>query len=318
MTRIFIWASIPVVLMAAAIAQEPIRVGAWNIERLGSPDERDWPYDRPSHGHGVQRDAQDIAEQILAMNVDVLALSEIDDDDQDDERRNNSILDTVFYEHLNQESGNDWKYRLFAGRRRDSTEQHTGLAWNREKVTAVGRPLRVAVSDLTSNEFAEWDRTPHAMKFRRAEGRTDFVVVPIHMKAGATEGNVEQRNHEARSLLVELQEIREHFRDDDIILIGDFNFRGLDDGRARDEPAGGTFREQGLFDLNYYDQGTHITDWALDRCYIPRSQRENEFEDVQSIEVLVPENKTNFRHDLSDHWPIVLQFPELEDDDPIG
>lgn len=296
-----------------AAAQEPIRVGAWNIEHLGSPGDRDYPNHRADYGWNVAQRSEDIAAQILALDLDVLALEEIDDTQQGDGKRTNQILDQAFAS-LNQTPGNNWEYLLFAKRRREAESQYSGLAWNNARVQAQGRPLRIAVSDVTTDRYAEWDRHPHAMKFSRGAGRTDFIVVPIHMKAGGSEDQP-QREAEARSLIAELDEISEHFDDQDIILIGDFNMRG------RNEEAGVAFRNHGLFDLNYYVRATHYeTDWPLDRCYVPRSQRANgkEFEAVREVRIAAPEGpeaRRNFRRELSDHWPIVLAFPELADDD---
>lgn len=291
--------------------RDRIRVGAWNIETLGSPDSRDYLRKSPSNGYGVRRNPAELAERIEVLRLDVLALSEIDDTDAEDGSVTNRVLDETF-RILNQRAGNDWAYRLFPKRIRRHSSQHTGLAWNRRRIRAVGRRFRVPVTDVTSRRYFEWDRHPHAMKFTRGRGRTDFVVIPIHMKAGRNNAAVKQRRSEAESLVRELSEIQEHFQDQDIILIGDFNML------RRSEPAGRVYRKKGgLFDLNYSDQSTHIADLPFDRCYIPRAQRENEFAGVTQVRIVAPPaaERRRFRRELSDHWPIVLEFAELADDD---
>ena len=296
---------------SSVLGQERIRVGAWNIETLGSPDSRDYQRKSPSNGYGVPREPLALADRIEALRLDVLALSEIDDTDAGDGSATNRVLDEAF-RILNRRGGNDWTYELFPKRIRRHSSQHTGLAWNRRRIRAVGRRFRVPVTDVTSRRFFEWDRHPHAMKFTRGRGRTDFVVIPIHMKAGHNQTAVKQRRSEAEALVRELSEIQNHFQDQDIILIGDFNMR------RRSEPAGRVYRKKGgLFDLNYSDRSTHIADLPLDRCYIPRAQRESEFAGVTQVRIAAPPPpaRKSFRRQLSDHWPIVLEFAEQADDD---
>jgi endonuclease/exonuclease/phosphatase family metal-dependent hydrolase len=306
-------------LLAASLAfafssvqgQDRIRVGAWNIETLGSPDRRDYRRKSPANGYGVARKPRELADRIEALRLDVLALSEIDDTDDGGGPATNEVLNEAF-RILNRRGGNDWTYELFPKRIRRHSFQHTGLAWNRQRVQAVGRRFRIPVTDVTSRRYFEWDRHPHAMKFTRGRGRTDFVVIPIHMKAGRNDKAVKQRRSEAEALVRELSEIRNHFRDQDIILIGDFNMR------RRTEPAGRVYRKKGdLFDLNYYDRPTHIGDLPFDRCYIPRAQRQNEFAGVTQVWIAAPPPaaQRRFRRQLSDHWPIVLEFSEQADDD---
>lgn len=309
--KLWVLAGLLAVSAFPVLGQDRIRVGAWNIETLGSPDSRDYLRKSPSNGYGVPRKPAELADLIQALRLDVLALSEIDDTDAREGPATNRVLDEAF-RILNRRSGNDWTYRLFPKRIRRYSSQHTGLAWNRLRIRAVGKRFRIPVVDVTSRRFFEWDRHPHAMKFTRGRGRTDFVVIPIHMKAGRNDEAVKQRRSEAEALVRELSEIQEHFQDQDIILIGDFNML------RRSEPAGRVYRRKGgLFDLNYTDRSTHIADLPFDRCYIPRVQRENEFAGVTQVRIVAPPagEERRFRRELSDHWPIVVEFAELADDD---
>ena len=309
--NLWLLAGLLAVSASSVPGQDRIRVGAWNIETLGSPDSRDYRHKSPSNGYGVPRKPRELADRIEALRLDVLALSEIDDTDAADGSATNRVLDRAF-RILNRRDGNDWTYELFPKRIRRYRSQHTGLAWNRQRIRAVGRRFRVPVTDVTSRRFFEWDRHPHAMKFTRGRGRTDFVVIPIHMKAGRNSAAVKQRRSEAEALVRELSEIREHFQDRDLILIGDFTML------RRSEPAGRVYRKKGgLFDLNYSDRSTHIADLPFDRCYIPRSQRENEFAGVTRVRIAAPpaSARRSFRRQLSDHWPIVVEFAEQSDDD---
>ena len=311
MKSIVIASAMALFVNSVLFGQDTIRVAAWNAESLGSPYSRDYPNERPTHGFGVARQPDKVAELLKSLNADVIALSEVNDNDDDEDKVSNTIL-TAAFEILNQGGNNDWKYELFAKRKRYSGNQLTGLAWNRAKVKPTTRRLRIPVADIT-RPFNEWDRHLHAMQFRRSDGKTDFIVIPMHMKAGRGDEDQEQRENEARSLITEFPEIIAHFKGDkDIIVIGDLNMIN------KNEAAGSVFRGNGkMFDLNYGDEKTHVTGRPLDRCYIPKSQREDgkEFEGLRSIEIIEPQNQSTYRKELSDHWPIVIEFKNMADDD---
>ena len=287
-------------------AGDLIRVGAWNIETLGSPQSRDYKRKRASHGFGVARRPSDLAAQIQRLDLDVLALLEIDDTDPSQAGRNNRVLDDTF-QVVNRDSDQNWTYVLFPKYSHYANTQLTGIAWNRSKIKRRGDWYRVELGEPTSR-YHEWDRHPHAMKFTRGAGRTDFVVIPIHMKAGRSQKAVDQRRIEARALVASLADIAAHFGDDDIILFGDFNMT------RSSEPAGKVFRSFGLIDLNAQDQPTHIAKLPLDRCYVPRDPT---FADVTGLSIAAPAPALaiQFRRELSDHWPVVLAFEERADDD---
>ncbi len=294
---------------SATQAQHPIRVASWNGESLGSPYSRDYPRRSRDHGYGVARQPQDVAELFESFRADVIALSEINDNDDDDDTMTNTILSRAF-EILNASAGHNWEYELFAKRKRHSGTQLTGIAWNQDQVTPTTRRLRIPVSD-TTRDANEWDRHPHAMHFSRGDGRTDFVVIAMHMKAGRGDRDEEQREDEAKALIIEMPEIEAHFSgEQDIVIIGDFNMHD------KNEAAGHVFRDGGMFDLNYRDQRTHPVG-PLDRCYVPKSQlaRGHEFHGVGQVTVIEPTDHSKYRRTLSDHWPIVMQFNELADDD---
>ena len=287
-------------------AADKIRVGAWNLETLGTPESRDYKRKRNTHGYGVRRRPGELAEQIRPLDLDVLALVEIDDTAPKDQVRNNRVLDNTF-RLLNRDVNHDWTYVLFPKYSRYANTQHTGIAWNRTKVRRHGRWHRIRLGARASR-YAEWDRHPHAMKFTRGSGRTDFVVIPIHMKAGRSGKAVDQRRVEAKALVARLDQIAIRFRDDDIVLIGDFNMT------SSNEPAGQVFRAANLIDLNVTDQSTHIARLPLDRIYVPRNST---FQSVGAVLVLAPttERAVTFRRRYSDHWPIVFTFEDQTDDD---
>src|SRR5262245_53677378 len=79
-------------------AAESARIGAWNIEHLGSPELRSGP------AEGIAQEPADIADYIKASKVDVLALEEIDDDDGSPGTKSNKTL-TKAFELLKQQTG---------------------------------------------------------------------------------------------------------------------------------------------------------------------------------------------------------------------
>ena len=287
-------------------AADKIRVGAWNLETLGTPESRDYKKKRNTHGYGVRRRPGGLAQQIRPLDLDVLALIEIDDTEPQDQVRTNRVLDDTF-RLLNREVGHDWTYVLFPKYGHYANTQHTGIAWNRAKVRQHDEWYRIRLGARTSR-YAEWDRHPHAMKFTRGPGRTDFVVIPIHMKAGRSDKAVDQRRVEAKALVARLARIAIRFGDDDIVLIGDFNMT------RSNEPAGKVFRAANFIDLNAADQSTHIARLPLDRIYVPRNST---FQSVGAVVVLAPapEGAVTFRRHYSDHWPIVFAFEDRGDDD---
>ena len=99
------------VTASPVLGQDRIRVGAWNIETLGSPESRDYLKKSPSNGYGVPREPAELAERIEVLGLDVLALSEIDDTDARDGSVTNRVLDEAF-RILNRRAGNDWDYRV--------------------------------------------------------------------------------------------------------------------------------------------------------------------------------------------------------------
>ena len=282
-----------------------IRVGAWSIEILGTPKNHDYRRKRESHGFGVARSAPELAAEIRKLDLDVLVVLEIDNT-ADQGARGNDVLDNTL-RILNRSAEHDWTYVLYPKYGYYERAQLTGAAWNRARISHTGPWYRIELGERTSH-YWEWDRHPHAIAFSRGTGRTDFVVIPIHMKAGRSKKAVDQRRVEAHALVARLGNVRRHFNDDDIILIGDFNMVHAN------EAAANVYRDAGLIDLNVNDTPTHAAGLALDRAYVPSNLL---FEELATFSVAAPTEATanGFRRRLSDHWPIVLEFKNRSDDD---
>ena len=130
-----------------------IRVGAWNIETLGTPKNRDYPKKRESHGFGVSRNAPGLAAEIRKLDLDVLVVLEIDVSSRES-TRSNKLLDGTL-RILNGASGHDWNYVLFPKYSYYERSQLTGIAWNRARISQLGTWHRVDLGERTSQY---WER----------------------------------------------------------------------------------------------------------------------------------------------------------------
>lgn len=283
-----------------------IIVGAWNIQWLGMP------WKRSGIGKKVPQKAEDIADYIKASGVQLLALEEICDDDGISSKTTNKTLDSVV-EILNEGTGANWKYTLFPKRKPADEEQHTGLMWNAKTVTAVGEPYKIdiKVPPEEPDKPLHWKRWPHAMKFATGEGKTDLVIIPVHMKSnyGGKKEAKKQRAEEAEQLTEALEAVRNYFSDEDIVIIGDTNIL------ESKEDAVKAYFKAGLKDLNYDDEPTMaMGDAPFDRAFIPDNQPELR---QQKVRVFRPGwlSPKQFRKDLSDHFMVTIKVRIQPDDD---
>lgn len=301
--------SLPIVIFVCALAaeaQQVVRVGAWNIEWLG------FAKNRGAGNQNVKQKPADIADYIIQSQVDILGLEEITRTGPGD---SNETL-TAALAIVAQRTGKAWRHVLFHKRNGD-LNQRIGVAWNTGRARMVGNPLRIDVPASTPQSGSIWDRNPHAVKFRFGEGKTDVVIIVLHQKANR-EGNpppATKREHEARTLVAQLDRIRDHFDDRDVILIGDTNM--LDDKEA----APRIYASAGFRDLNAEDEGTHIGQRKapFDRTFVPKTQPEFNGADqlVFDREYMQPKNMTTkvFRRKLSDHFMVITPVTVMNDDD---
>lgn len=288
-------------IVPPALAQDTIRLGAWNIEHLGNPGSR---------GGAPAQAPRDIAEYIIASEVDVLGLEEIT---QNLAGRRNQTIERAL-EIVRQRTGDTWRHVLFP---KSDIHQHIGVAWNTARAEMIGNPFRIPVA-TSSNGQPLWDRRPHAVQFSFGDGRSDLVVIVLHMKANRRENNgpnLQRREREARTLVQKLPQVRSRFDDEDIVLIGDSNIL------TADEAAAEVFGQAGFEDLNGEDEPTYNSDDGapFDRAFVPSDQ--TEFENVDQVvfdeEFLGPQNmsRQQFRRRLSDHFMIVTDVQVIDDDD---
>ncbi len=310
-------------LLGIALAQAPerprpatLRIGAWNIEWLGYPDRR----------KGPEQSAEQIARYLLENRVDLLAVEEVSFNDGTEAAPRNKTL-TAALAWIKEKTGQEWRHVLFpklpGGEPDFEKHQWTGVVWNTTRVQLVGEPFKIPVR--RAGAFKEiWARWPHAVKFSTGPGKTDLVLIPLHMKSnrGGVGVTSAQRDEEAKALVRSLGAVANQFSDDDIVLLGDSNVK------KATEKAHGRLTAAGLRDLNADDAPTWIADAQFsaapfDRIFVPDDQpefRTAPFTVARSAEFLKNTRypgtiEEKFRHYLSDHWMVVADVTITDDDD---
>lgn len=298
-------------------AADEILVGAWNIEFLGRPNQRD------NSGKGIPQQPSDLAHYIKNSGVSLLGLEEVCVEPKDASTLTNKTLAETI-KLLNSDSGADWKYVMFGGRGKKKKVQLTGMVWNEKILTPVGEPFRVPmkIPARKQGEPIYWDRWATAMKFSAGQGKTDVVIIPVHMKSNrpkkgesedqAKERTIEQRAKEGKYLVEALGDVRKKFSDEDIIIAGDLNALGTS------EKVITVFVEAGFRDLNQGDLVSHISkkhrNSPLDRAFVPAKQPEFSSSEMQVFKP-VDMSPEEFRKKLSDHYMIRFKIAVMDDDD---
>ncbi len=282
------------------------------------------PRSRSGGAKDVAQSAADLADQIDDSGAHLLALQEIVSGERGTPIRSREIEGVI--DELTRRGGRGWKYVLFPGRQRG--DQLTGVMWDARVLTAIDPQggalnLRIApwsvpiIDGRAASGGVLWARPPHAMKFRvgsAGSGKTDFVIVSLHMKADYRGDFAAQRAEEARALIAAMPELRRHFADQDVLLLGDTN-------AASDAEASITLlAEAGFVELNIRDRPTHYRGTAMmDRTLVPKDQPEFAgarfevaSEGFMASRGLSPED---FKRRLSDHYLVYCEFASAEDDD---
>lgn len=286
---------------AAASARAPIRVGAWNIEWLGTPGSRSGP------AKNVAQTAEDLADYILAADVAILGVEEIARSGSGDGWTNDTLSQAL--EIIGRRTGHAWRQRLFPAR--SGRNQNTGIAWDTTRVTAVGEPRPATLADRAADGKTHiWARPPFGQTFSAGDGLTDFVVFVLHMKSDYGGSFEATRELEARAFVRDLPGT---FTDRDTLLIGDANCS------RHSEAAVAVFESAGLADLNAADSPTHWRYGPLDRALVPAAQPEfsRRVFEVRKKDFLASRGLSDeqFKVRYSDHWMIVTEIDVMPDDD---
>lgn len=294
-----------------AAAADTLRIGTWNIEWLGNPAKRS------GTATGTAQSPDDIADYIIASGVSVLAVEEVVAAGQ---KPRSEALDAALAS-IKKRTGDQWKYVLFPDRRGEEA-QLTGVVWNPKLVTplnADGKPVadgestNVPLAPMRGTQTKLWNKPPHAMKFSAGAGKTDFVVIVVHMKADYNGDFALTRDEEAKNLSAALPAVRKAFKDEDILVLGDTNMT------KPGEPLVANFEGAGLYDLNRKNEKTNWREGAMDRIFVAATQPEfadRRFE-VMSDRYLDPKrwDARDYKKRLSDHYMAVTVIKVMPDDD---
>lgn len=289
--------------LCVEVSAQDVRIGAWNIEWLGVPG------NRGNIGRNVAQQPADLADYIIASGVVVLGLEEVSDNGTTP-NTNKSLAAAL--DIVRQRTGQSWRHVLFP--KSSGRDQHIGVAWNATRVSMVGSPAKIAVPATVQGAHI-WDREPYAVKFSFGNGKTDIVVIVLHMKANTGGKSTPQRKREleAQTLVAALPALRSALHDQDIVLIGDTNILEFS------ERADRIYRDAGFRDLNSADMPTHMDGGAFDRAFVP-SQRE--FDNVVTEVIfdtayLSSKNlsRNTFRKRFSDHFMAITRVTVMADDD---
>lgn len=276
-------------------AQQTLTVGAWNMEWLGNTNRR---HDQP--------DPEVVANYIRNSHAQVLGLEEICETQPG--TLNNVILNQTV--GLLSANGAHWQYRMFDSH--TERGQNTGIMWNADVVTASDSFEIPVDHGESSANLKKWDRAPYATQFSTGKGKTDFVLIPVHMKSNIGGGTtVPHRNEEAQTLISALPKVQEHFRgskdlERDIIIAGDFNTM------KHSEDCITSYEAAGFIDLNPQDilteKSRRYPPAPFDRVLVPTTQPE-----FQSHQFTMAEE--GFVEGLSDHHLVTTEITVTRDDD---
>ena len=175
---------------------ESLRVGTWNIRWFGDPEK------------GKQK-VEDLAKYISKAKVKLLVLQEVCS-----ERELKKLCLKL------STKGQRWQSLILPNRISNDTSQRCAIIWNNRKLQTVGSAYKIPL-EKKKNEQHFWHRHPHAVKFSCGKGLSDFVFIPIHMKAYADKAA--QRQRELKLLYFSLKNIVRNFNDNDLIILGDTN-----------------------------------------------------------------------------------------------
>jgi endonuclease/exonuclease/phosphatase family metal-dependent hydrolase len=300
--------SSPAAASSGGPAPAAITIASWNIEWLGNPSQRS------GEGKGVAQDTAELAEAIKRSEAAVVALQEISPTGTPNAGRNDEPRSKEV-DAIAAKLGGGWRYLLFPSR---SGDQFTGFLYNSGVVSLVsdreGDSWRVPVPTRRSSQGSGlWVRPPTAVKFIAGGGKTDFVLIVVHMKADFDGDFAKHREEEAKALAALLPDVRRVFKDEDVLILGDTNM--TDDNEAAEK----TYERAGLKDLNTANAGTHWRGGGTDKIFVPAAQPEfagSAFGVINHDRVLGRSmSPAAYKRRFSDHYMVTTTVRVQSDDD---
>ncbi len=264
----------------------PLRLGAWNLEHFGSRN------DPPR----TEADVQAIADYIRGLDVQVLAVSEINGD--------KPLRDLV------RRIGSGWKYVVgTSGQVGQDGQVAPGILWDDSRVEMLGAGELVALGGQ-SVSGPVFHRLPLVAGFRDRAGGPDFRVLAVHLKAGRAPEDRERREAEARRLRGFLEElVSDPEEDKDIIVLGDFNhgFVGPEADILTEGGFASLLKGRGRSIIHFDSQIDHALQLGT-------------FEEVRGRSFSVHNKEglrdtAQWRQRYSDHFPVSVELEAIGDDD---
>ena len=268
---------------------KPLRLGAWNLEHFGSRN------DPPR----TDEDVQAIADYIRDLDVQVLAVSEING-----EKPLGELVKRI---------GSEWKFVLgTSGHVGQEGQVAPGVLWDNSRVEMLGAGELSELSERGSAGLV-FHRAPVVAAFRERAGGPDFRVVSVHLKAGRTPEDFDRRTAEGKSLRAYLEKLAsDESQDDDIVVLGDFN-HDTSAGEADAWTDGGFAKfltGRGRSIIHFDRQIDHAVPLGTFE-----EIREGSFA-VHNRDGLADPKK--WRNTYSDHFPVTVQLEAVPDDDPAA
>ncbi len=199
-----------------------LRIGTWNIRWFpyGRSPERSGPSD-------TETDVPWLTCTIVWMNVDVLAVEE-----SLGTAKAKQAWQTVL-DSLEQSTGDSWKWTPQACGKPDSHK--IGFLWNASRVelTQVKSLWRFNVKAQSNRNPCEGGLRPghYAYVQSRRHGGADFHLIAVHLKSGATVFALEDRHRALNRIDRTVSPFLA--KDQDIVILGDFNTMGAGDRASR-------------------------------------------------------------------------------------
>ncbi len=292
--RIRIEADTPALVVAQTTRpdRDHVRVGTWNLEKLGSRE--------PAR---TEEDYKKIAALILEIGVDVLAVQEV----------NGAPPLRRLQRHL----GKAWRFVIgtSGGFRGQDTRISVGLLWNTLRVQ-LRQCEEMLEFSRRSNGLPIFHRLPVCAVFaaRLPDGKRglDFRILTMHMKASRGTVNERKRKAEASRMKKFLDKLAETRNEDlDILVAGDFN-------HTYGAPAYQEFTEGKTvrYLRGKQDSPTIIHfDNPIDQIAVCGGLEEEVVEGSFRVHSGLMDKET-WRKSYSDHFPVTVDLRADRDRDP--
>jgi len=187
---------------------------------------------------------------------------------------------------------------------------------------AADLPSGFLATDRSNND--DYERVPYAFAFRSSDESSDFVLISVHLKPGASERD--RRRHELNTVA---RWIDAHDQTEkDFIILGDMNIENAEElGDAT--PDGYLSLNDECRPTNTNVNGPKPYDHIMfNTTYTGEIDREFDFQVVDLIEAMRgwwdssigsypgdPYDHNRFRRYYSDHHPVVFRMTSTVDDD---